>query len=69
MMDAQRLKATFSLSFGADGSWPAAGAVDPALRPARDPATVFIAKARARYAPAMRWLQHSGRIRLALDVR
>lgn len=49
MMDAHRLKATFSLNFGADGKLAAEPVlIDPALAPTDDPAmTVFIAKARA----------------------
>jgi hypothetical protein len=49
MMDAHRLKATFSLSFGADGKLAGEPVlIDPALAPSDDPAmTVFIAKARA----------------------
>lgn len=49
MMDAQRLKATFSLDFGMDGRLAAEPVlIEPALAPTDDPAmTVFIAKARA----------------------
>ena len=49
MMDAHRLKATFSLNFGSDGKLAAEPVlIDPALAPSDDPAmTVFIAKARA----------------------
>jgi hypothetical protein len=49
MMDAHRLKATFSLTFGADGKLAGEPVlIDPALAPSDDPAmTVFIAKARA----------------------
>ncbi len=49
MMDAHRLKATFSLTFGMDGKLAAEPVlIQPALAPTDDPAmTVFIAKARA----------------------
>ncbi len=49
MMDAHRLKATFSLAFGADDKLSAEPVlIQPAIAPTDDPAmTVFIAKARA----------------------
>lgn len=49
MMDAQRLKATFALSFGTDGKLASEPVlIQPALAPSDDPAMmVFIAKARA----------------------
>jgi len=49
MMDAHRLKATFSMTFNQDGKLAAEPVlIQPALAPSDDPAmTVFIAKARA----------------------